>query len=148
VRHIPVLKHFDPGSPLTVGNGEFAFTADVTGLQTFAEAYEETIPLGTLAQWGWHTAPNPNRWTIETFGLTSFDSHGRTVGYADIPGDRRSPEIEWLRANPHRLHRIGFRLTRRDRRPAAPEDLTEIEQALDLWNGTLVSRFTFDGEPV
>ena len=48
--------------------------------------------------------------------------HGRRVGYADIPGDRRTPEIEWLRANPHRLHlgRIGFRLTLENGRPATP----------------------------
>ena len=44
--HFPQL---DPESPLSVGNGELAFTVDVTGLQTFAEAYEKTIPLGTLA---------------------------------------------------------------------------------------------------
>jgi len=33
-RHNPVLGAFDPRSPLSVGNGEFAFTADATGLQT------------------------------------------------------------------------------------------------------------------
>ena len=149
-RHVPVLRQFDTESPLSVGNGELAFTTDVTGLQTFAEAYDATIPLGTLAQWGWHTAPNPKQWTIDAFGFTPFDSHGRRVGYADIPGDRRTPEIEWLRANPHRLHlgRIGFRLTRRDGRPAAPRDLTEIEQTLDLWDGILVSRFTLEGDRV
>ena len=37
-RHAPVLRGFDTGSPLSVGNGEFAFTVDATGLQTFAEA--------------------------------------------------------------------------------------------------------------
>jgi len=65
-RHHPILRALDPESPPSVGNGEFAFTADVTGLQTFAEAYEETIPLGTMAQWGWHTAPNPHGWSIDT----------------------------------------------------------------------------------
>ena len=71
------------------------------------------------------------------------------VGYADIPGDR-TPEINWLRANPHRLHlgRIGFRLTRADGSAAAPSDLTEVRQTLDLWNGVIVSHFRFDGEPV
>ena len=71
------------------------------------------------------------------------------MGYADIPGDRRTPEIEWLRANPHRLHlgRIGFRLTRADGREATREDLA-VEQALDLWNGGLRSRFRLEGEPV
>src|SRR5262245_28588028 len=64
-RHNPVLREFDVESPLSVGNGQFAFTVDATGLQTFPEAFEKTIPLGTLSQWGWHTAPNPNEWIIE-----------------------------------------------------------------------------------
>jgi hypothetical protein len=149
-RHDPVLRAFDTGSPLSVGNGELAFTADATGLQTFPEAYDETIPLGTLSQWGWHTAPNPRGFSIERFRFTEFEAHGRAVGYADIPGDRRTPEIEWLRANPHRLHlgRIGFRLTRADGRTAAREDLTDVDQVLDLWNGSLRSRFRLDGEEV
>jgi protein-glucosylgalactosylhydroxylysine glucosidase len=148
-RHNVEVTRFDPESPLTVGNGEFAFTVDVTGLQTFPEAYEQTIPLGTLSQWGWHTAPNPSAWSIDRFGFTTFDSHGRAVGYADIPGER-TPEIEWLRANPHRLHlgRIGFRLTRADGSAATPADLTDIRQTLDLWNGVITSRFRFDGQPV
>jgi hypothetical protein len=118
-RHNVVLRNFDAESPLSVGNGQFAFTADVTGLQTFPEAFEKSTPLGTLSQWGWHSAPNPRGWSIEEFKFTEFDSHGRKVGYADIPGDRRTPEVEWLRRNPHRLHlgRIGFRLTKADGTP-------------------------------
>ncbi len=149
-RHNPVLRRFDPESPLSVGNGEFAFTADVTGLQTFAESYVETIPLGTLSQWGWHTAPNPDGWSIDRFGFAEFESHGRRVGYADIPGNRRTPEIEWLRGNPHRLHlgRIGFRLSMADDRLAEATDLTDVRQVLDLWNGVLLSRFRLEGQPV
>ena len=149
-RHHPVLDRLDPESPLTVGNGEFAFTVDATGLQTFAEAYDGTIPLGTLSQWGWHTWPNPGTWTIEGFAFKEFDSHGRMVGYADIPGKTRTPEINWLRANPHRLHlgRIGFDLTRADGTKASPTDITQVRQELNLWTGTIVSRFVFDGETV
>ena len=149
-RHDPVLRSMDVDSPLTVGNGQFAFTADVTGLQTFAEAYEQTVPLGTLSQWGWHTAPNPNGWSIDSYRFTEYESHGRKVGYADVPGDRRTPEVQWLRANPHRLHlgRIGFELRTQDGRRARPADVTAIEQSLDLWNGVLVSRFSLEGQPV
>ena len=149
-RHDPVLRRFDPESPLSVGNGEFAFTADVTGLQTFPVPFDSTTPLGTLSQWAWHTFPNPDGWSIEKFQFAEFESHGRKVGYADVPGNRMTPEIQWLRGNPHRLHlgRIGFRLTHRDGRQAAPADLTNVEQRLDLWNGVLISRFVFDGEPV
>src|SRR4051812_47004969 len=37
VRHNPVSRKLDPLAPLSVGNGEFAFTGDITGLQTFPE---------------------------------------------------------------------------------------------------------------
>ncbi len=148
-RHTVEIARLDPESPLTVGNGEFAFTVDATGLQTFPEAYEKTIPLGTLSQWGWHTRPSPENWQIDRFAFKQFDSHGRKVGYADIPGER-TPEIEWLRANPHRLHlgRIGFKLTRADGSRAVAADLTAVRQTLDLWNGIIMSRFRFDGELV
>jgi len=59
-RHNPVITSADPFSPLSVGNGEFAYTADITGLQTFPEVYEKGIPLCTQSQWGWHTEPAAN----------------------------------------------------------------------------------------
>jgi hypothetical protein len=154
-RHVLVTRHnveltrLDPESPLTVGNGEFAFTVDATGLQTFPELYEKTIPLGTLSQWGWHTFPNPQQWHIDRFAFKEFDSHGRRVGYADIPGER-TPEIEWLRANPHRLHlgRVGFALTRADGSRGQAADISDVRQTLDLWSGIITSRFRFEGELV
>ena len=149
-RHNPILREFDAQSPLSVGNGRFAFTADVTGLQTFAEAYEETTPLGTLSEWGWHTTPNPDGWSFDKYKLTPFDSHGRAVGYADIPGGKNTPEVNYLRENPHRLHlgRIGFQLTKSTGDRATPADIKDIAQRLDLWRGLLVSHFRFAGEPV
>jgi hypothetical protein len=149
-RHAPTLTALDVEAPLTVGNGEFAFTADATGLQTFPELYADTIPLATQSQWGWHSAPNPDGWSMARYAFAAFDSHGRRVGYADIPDDRRTPEVAWLRANPHRLHlgRVGFRLRHADGRAAVPSDVTQVRQTLDLWRGVLVSRFVFEGEPV
>jgi hypothetical protein len=150
-RHDVVLRQFDAANPLTVGNGGFAFTVDATGLQTFPEAFEQTIPLGTLSDWGWHTIPNTNGWSIDTFRFTEFpDLNGRLVPYADVPGKQPTPEIKWLRANPHRLHlgQIGFVLTHADGSPARTNDLSDIEQKLGLWNGEITSRFKFDGQPV
>ena len=66
-RHAVELKQFDGNNPLSVGNGEFCFTVDATGLQTFPEAFEKTTPLGTLSDWGWHTTPNTNGWDIDQF---------------------------------------------------------------------------------
>src|SRR5262249_43594568 len=50
-RHAPVVTRCDQFSALSVGNGAFAFAADATGLQTFADEYRE-IPLATQAEWG------------------------------------------------------------------------------------------------
>src|SRR3954468_18860281 len=52
-RHNPLVRKLDPLGPLSLGNGEFAFTGDITGLQTFAREYEHAMPLCTLSQWGW-----------------------------------------------------------------------------------------------
>ena len=146
-RHNPVLHQPDPLSPLSVGNGEFAFTADVTGLQTFPLFYERQMPLCTMSQWGWHTTPSSfNRQALR---LTPFDTFGRSVGYA-INSDGQKDLYNWLRENPHRLHlgQIGFRLTKQDGTEARLSDLTDIEQTLDLWSGLLHSRFRFDGSAV
>jgi len=149
-RHNPVITKLDPLSPLSIGNGEFCFTADVTGLQTFPEAYagNSAIPLCTMADWGWHSFPNPQGYSMENFTYKNYDSHGRPVGYADQL--RNNPSSDYLRENPHKfnLGQIGFVLTKADSTPATPDDITDIKQTLDLWNGVLNSHFKFDGQPV
>ncbi|MBN1780533.1 hypothetical protein JW948_05355, partial [bacterium] len=95
-------------SSFTVGNGEFAFTADITGLQTFREEYQNGIPLGTQSHWGWHTCPNPENYTLDQ-AFHSYNTYGRQVSYAS---EMKSDAARWLRSNPHRLHlgQIGFDL--------------------------------------
>ena len=56
-RNNPMLEQLDPYGPFSVGNGEFCFTADVTGLQSFyGYYYEHGIPLETKANWAWHSS--------------------------------------------------------------------------------------------
>jgi hypothetical protein len=150
-RHAVVITNFDAANPLSVGNGQFCFTVDATGLQTFPEAFAETTPLGTLSDWGWHTIPNTNGWDVDTFQFKEFpDLNGRPVPYCDVPGNKKTPEIQWLRSNPHRLHlgQIGFVLKHADGSLATTNDLKDISQRLDLWNGEIASHFKFDGEEV
>lgn len=153
-RHNPTNRQADPLSPLTVGNGSFAFTADVTGLQTYPEHYlgvegqlSDSIPLGTQASWGWHSFSNPHGYELAD-SFREYDYHGRPITYPY--GRFGSQAVEWLRANPHRLHlgRIGLDLRHVDGAPVELNELDDIEQALDLWTGTLRSRFTVDGELV
>ncbi|ROQ21597.1 hypothetical protein EDC38_2223 [Marinimicrobium koreense] len=145
-RHNPSQSGLDPLSPFTLGNGEFAFTADFTGLQTFPDAYEEGIPLGTLAQWGWHSVENTGGYQLaDTF--KNYDTDGRAVPYA---AGQPSEAGEWLRANPHRLHlgRVGLALSTGSGEAAGPEALTDPTQRLDMWRGQLHSEFRLGGEPV
>jgi hypothetical protein len=147
-RHNPVRRRLDPLAPLSLGNGEFAFTADVTGLQTFPDAYATAMPLCTMAQWGWHTTPSKG-FDQKALRLTEYDTFGRAVGYA-TSSEGQLELYNWLRENPHRLHlgQIGLRLLLPDGREAQAADVTDIEQQLDLWAGTLTSRFTVAGQSV
>jgi len=146
-RHNVAIDKHDPFLPLTVGNGEFAFTMDVTGGQTFPEAHETTgILLGTQSYWGWHVFPNTGGYKPEDV-LEPWESHGRQVLY---PTKRDSPAGEWLRQNPHRidLGEVGFVMLKRDGTTATLSDITNIDQQLDLWTGIVTSRFRVDGVPV
>jgi hypothetical protein len=143
-RHNPVLRAPDIDSALQVGNGEFAFSADITGLQTFPAAYEEGMPLGTMAQWAWHTFPNPENFQLHEV-MRPYEAHGRTVLYAETPNEpeRARQAVIWLRENPERIHlaRIGLQFADRDGRPVALADLSDVRQELDLWRGLLSSEF-------
>ena len=152
-RHNPVLTRIDPHAPLMVGNGELAFTADITGLQTFPEQYAPQSPLLTMAQWAWHSFPNPHGYT-EADGLTRVAVPGRgDQSYAWMrswsDADAR-PAFTWLRENPHRfsLGRIALVLRDAGGQPARFEDLADTHQQLDMWTGTLTSRFVYSHQPV
>jgi protein-glucosylgalactosylhydroxylysine glucosidase len=148
-RHSPSLYKLDPLSPLSVGNGEFAFSADITGLQTFPRAYENAMPLCTMSHWGWHTSALPSGLDPQEFRLTQYDTHGRQVGY-QTGSEGQSELYKWLRENPHRLHlgMVGLRLLLSGGREAEASDISGVEQRLDLWTGILTSRFNVEGEPV
>ncbi len=146
-RHNPVLEAVDVNSPLTVGNGELAFTADVTGLQTLYKEYLETCPLCTMSQWGWHTKPVSEErydYTLKDLVMTEFDYNGRKVVYPKNPKPGNEEVYEWLRKNPHRLNlaRIGLEYAEGE---ISPDMLDGIFQELDLYSGVLKSRFMLKG---
>ncbi|MEN6307886.1 MAG: hypothetical protein ABFD91_09040 [Anaerohalosphaeraceae bacterium] len=145
-RHNIMLDKVDALSPLSVGNGRFVFNADITGLQTFPEAYSKGIPLTTMAEWGWQSFPNTEQYKLEqTF--VGIPTVAKTVPY-NI--ESKSPAAQWLRANPHQtsLARIGFVLKKADGATAAVTDIANIHQELNLWTGTLTSSFEVEGRKV
>lgn len=150
-RHNVVLTAVDRHAPIMLGNGDLGFTADITGLQTFPEQYSELAPLLTMAQWGWHSFPNPEGYT-EQDGLVNVPVPGRgeqpyawMKSWADA---ETNPAYTWLRANPHRISLSRIGLTFNDGRTLDFAKVADSRQTLDLWTGALTSRFTYDGQPV
>lgn len=150
-RHNVTLTAIDRHAPIQLGNGDLGFTADITGLQTFPEQYSELAPLLTMAQWAWHSFPNPEGYT-EADGLIQVPVPGRgeqpyawMKSWADA---ETNPAYTWLRANPHRISLSRIGLTFNDGRALDFAKVANTRQTLDLWSGTLTSRFTYDGQPV
>ncbi|MBR7170221.1 MAG: hypothetical protein IKD17_07360, partial [Alistipes sp.] len=143
-RNNPHLSEVDTLNSLTVGNGGFAVTVDVTGLQSFPEFYSKGLPLGTQSSWGWHSFDNPENYRHEET-LRDYDfGHGQIEPYATQPREGRGKDAaDWYRVNPHRLHLgvVGFE-------GLNPAELTEIDQTLDLMDGVIRSSFTTEGEKI
>lgn len=143
----------DSLSSLSVGNGKFTFTADITGLQTFPDFYAGGIPLGTMAEWAWHSLPNPENYSLADV-YRSYDVHGRKVDYVHqyrpSDGAVKWGATEWLRANPHKIHLgvIGLRILMGDGREARINDIENADQVLDLTKGILISTFSVEGKQV
>ncbi|HDR67637.1 MAG TPA: hypothetical protein ENN61_01155 [Bacteroidaceae bacterium] len=150
-RHSVTVDSMDSLSSLTVGNGRFAFTADITGLQSFPELYEKGVSLGTQSEWGWHSFPNDSGYTFEET-LVSYDFYGRKVPYSvQINEPLRNREaVNYFRQNPHRLHlgMVGLDFYHPDGSPVQSEEIGSIDQTLDPWNGQIHSRYIIDGLPV
>jgi len=152
-RHNLTITSPDSLSPVSVGNGDFAFTVDITGLQTFPGFHERGIPLGTMSNWGWHTWENPSDFTLDDVYRT-YDVHGRKVNYVHQfrmkEDSARFTASEWLRSNPHRIHLglIGLRILNKEGTEAGISEIKDPVQTLDLWTGRVSSRFLVDDIPV
>lgn len=130
---------------MQVGNGNFAFGADVTGLQTF-------LPFAIMSTWGWKNdsfPPNRTLEDIENYKGVSWESHGTLVQY-EFGGVEDLQQ--WLISNPNRVNlgRVGLLFLDDEGRGVEVEEqeLHGIRQELDLWTGTITSQFTYEGEQI
>lgn len=149
-RHNVKLTEADSLGSLSVGNGEFAFTVDVSGLQSFPGFYENGVSLGTQSQWGWHSFTG-KEYSIEDVAEWYESCHNKRVPYAvqHKEGEKKAA-ADWLRTNPHRLHLglVGLTLLMEDGTEARISDLQQVEQELDLWTGKITSTYQVEGVPV
>lgn len=141
-RNNPCLHVADTLSSLSVGNGGFAFTTDITGLQTFPKEYSNGVPLGTQSDWGWHSFDNPEGYRLEE-SFKEYDfGHGHKELYATEHKEngRARSAATWFRVNPHRLHLGCVGIEMKD--GISLSDVKDATQTLDMWKGRVDSRFS------
>jgi hypothetical protein len=105
------------------------------------------MPLCTMSQWGWHSRPAPPGIQNQTLRLIEYNTHGRAVGY-HTSSEGQADLYNWLRENPHRLHLGRISLGLLSGKQIEPAHLSDINQELNLWEGTLASRFKLLGVPL
>jgi len=122
---------------IPLGNGNFAFNADGTGL--------ESVGGSTMSHWCWHSFPLPPGVTKDDIKPWATPDHGRLKGVTTKPSEAI---FNWQRNNPQPLNlgRIGF--VNRDGERLSGADVQVDSRLLELWTGLLTSRFTYLGQTV
>lgn len=141
VNKFNVINTFaDLENPLSVGNGDFAFTCDITGLQTFYEEYN-FIPLCSMSDlvWAERDVASPKPYKSYTRA-----SDGREIKYMS---DTHSPHYGEHRLNAYKFDLFKLAFTYNGKKLQLNE-VSGICQALDVYRGEIVSRFTYLGEQV
>jgi hypothetical protein len=150
-RHMIHINRIDSLASLSVGNGNFAFTADATGMQSFPDSYANGVPLGTQSVWGWHSFPNTENLKIEE-AQKVYELEGRKISYTVQvkEPERNKKAVEYFRVNPHRLQlgNVGLEIIKKDGSIAKAGDIKNIKQQLDMWTGVITSSFTIEEAPV
>lgn len=150
-RNNVLVEQPDTLASLSVGNGNFAFTTDITGLQTFYADYEKGVTLGTQSNWGWHTFPNDAGYDIMQ-SVSYSDFRGRKVPYLSQEAKTGSDAnaTNYFRENPQRLQLGIIRLfiTTNNGNEVQLADIQYPKHQLNLWEGRISSQFAVEGETV
>ena len=132
-RHLIEKIGTDKCYPL--GNGEFCFTGDFTGLQTFRG--------NCMSHWGWHSFPLPQ-------GMASADipDTGCFLDYFPADGIDRVPEekkeeAEYIFCNPHPLNLARIRFVKGNGEPLGREEVTPLHFCLDIYDGVATACFAY-----
>ena len=153
-RNNPVVTEADPLTSLSVGNGHFTTTVDITGLQSYPFDYEAGVPLTAMSDWGWHKFENTNNLlpseSEKAFNLGHGHSEIYAVEYKKAEDGRHKQATEYFRVNPHRLNLgiIGLNLKDAQGQAIPLNALTAIHQELKLYDGVIESTFQADGQQV
>ncbi len=153
-RNNPIVTKADTLASLSVGNGHFVTTVDVTGLQSYPQDYKNGVPLCAMTDWGWHRFPNTKS-LKPSDSEKAFDfGHGHkevyAVEYKKVEDGMHKDATEFFRVNPHRLNlgAVGLNLSDAKGNRISLSQITDIRQEQNLYDGEIISSFVADGQKV
>lgn len=124
-----------------LGNGEFCFGCDRTGLQNFGG--------NALAHWAWHSFPAPEELDLPTWPETGSFMQGRLTGTGqDIFPKDRWDGVEYTFDNPHSVNLGRLAFIHRDGSLLAEEEIEDSRRECHLWSGRLDTTFCLNGSTV
>ncbi len=142
-RHALVTRHNiewnDVSGRIPLGNGEFCFTADGTGLQTFGG--------NSMSHWGWHSFPLPAGRTAADVPSTGTFQRGRVQGPDEFPPDKDGLR-QWMFDNPHVMNLGRLSLVRPSGVKFTTNDFSGLKRTFDLWSGRQTAAYRIGGESV
>ena len=141
------IKSKDMFSVFALGNGEFCFGVDGTGLHTFTG--------NALAHWAKHSVALPKGITKKDIPETGTFDQGHPAGPMKAP-ERYSALGQWMCNNPHPVNMGHFSFVMQDEScimkgllndPLYSQYL-ECNRTLDLWRGIHSTAFKLKGKQV
>lgn len=150
-RNNPKVTAIDTLASLSVGNGHFVTTVDITGMQSFPEVYKNGVPLCAMSEWGWHSFPNTENLKPEESRQTlrfPFRNHDEVYAVEYKKGGRPQAATTYFRVNPHRLNLGTVGLSYQKTGEFSLSDISDINQQLDLQSGTIESKYKVGEVPV
>src|SRR5271170_8225023 len=143
-RHALVTRHNiqwnDLKGQLSLGNGEFCFNADGTGLQTFGG--------NSMSHWGWHSFPLPAGVTADQVPATGTYQQGRNQGPDNfsLPGTRAISG--WMGVNEHIMDLGRLQLCNTDGTALTTGEISGLARTMNLWLGVQTASYQVNGQPV
>jgi len=130
------LTEIDYKNPFSIGNGDFAATLDVTSTQSLNEYYID-IPLTTMSNKLWF------------YKDTSGDIKKTYINCKGYMLDKEGQEelFNLKREYPHKYNLFNYKLLYKGE-IIKPENITDINQELDLYFGISQSSFKYEGNDI
>ena len=124
-----------------LGNGEFCFGCDRTGLQGFGG--------NAMAHWAWHTFPVPEGVDISAWTETGSLNTGRLTGKGE---DLVPPELartrQYMFDNPHSVNLGRLSFVHGDGSALTTDEVVDSQRECHLWSGRLDTAFRLGGNAV